>query len=672
MKKKNFLLLVSLFIMLHFVDGQYTKSSIDSLLLIYNSYSQLPDDTNKIDSLYNIAKVLSKFDYQEPLYNNNFISIRDIYFKALDLSITLGYQKGIQDYFNTLDYIYYLKTFTPIIEPPLYFDYISDKKLKDLHRYRNQNHFGSLYSYLIASDRLSKNHGIKQKEYLFNYRIGLCYYDWYNYSKAKIYFSKALDQAFFELDTALIGDLLMYLGISYYESSDMDSALINFNKALFISRKSKNTKEIFASYNNLGEVFYHEGEYDKALVNFQESQKNAYMLQDTLLITKSYFNMGKTLYKINKFEESIYWLNKALFQANSVFNKEIERDCYFILSELYAQKGEENKALVFYKKFSELKDSLFVNELDRFFEGKEKSWQTLVGREITKKEYESMHSRQTTIRLNKIKVYIYGLLFVISIAILLVYLISRAYKTKKKANEYLNKLNAERDKVISVISHDLRGPLSGFIMLLNSLKKNYKNQMNNTWNEDLDIILRQTGEMRQLLDNLLEWIKLQRGFIELNTEMVDIKASIENCLKIYSSLAHSKNIQIKSEIINNTFVFADKRMIDTVIRNLLDNAIKYTPQGGRIILRSKEENQMNEISVIDSGKGLSPDQIKNLFRSDSSITPGASKGLGLLLCKEYIEKCGGYIFAESLGSGKGSKFSFVLKAGYSIIESNIN
>ena len=135
--------------------------------------------------------------------------------------------------------------------------------------------------------------------------------------------------------------------------------------------------------------------------------------------------------------------------------------------------------------------------------------------------------------------------------------------------------------------------------------------------------------------------------------------SVENCLKIYLPLAQSKGIRINADIDRNSLVVADKRMIDISIRNLLDNAIKYTPEGGRIILQSKYAEKQVEFSVTDSGKGLTQDKLKRLFNFDSLSGTG---GLGLQLCREYIEKCGGRIYAESKGPGTGSKFCILLKS----------
>jgi signal transduction histidine kinase len=171
----------------------------------------------------------------------------------------------------------------------------------------------------------------------------------------------------------------------------------------------------------------------------------------------------------------------------------------------------------------------------------------------------------------------------------------------------------------------------------------------------------------KLLENLLEWAQMDRGVLTFNPEKIDLKTAITECVKIAAESARVKNIEIVSELADGSVVFADNNMLHTVIRNLLSNAIKFTPVGGKVtVSAATAENKLIVISVKDTGIGMNDEMRNNIFRIDvKTKRPGTqgepSTGLGLLLCKEFIERHGGKIRVES-EVGKGSTFSFTLPA----------
>jgi signal transduction histidine kinase len=245
--------------------------------------------------------------------------------------------------------------------------------------------------------------------------------------------------------------------------------------------------------------------------------------------------------------------------------------------------------------------------------------------------------------------------------------ITERHKTEKKIykrDERLQELNATKDKLLAIIGHDLRGPFTsivGFSELLQEHihKKNYDNIEKIT-----DIIYNSSLQAMDLLSNLLEWASLQTGKIQTNpvsiifNDLVDAVLALLNCSIEQKSIVVSKNINPKLSI------HADYDMISNVLRNLISNAIKFTPNGGTIMIEARDQSEDLLIAISDTGVGISAADIKKIFRPDIVFSTKGTQfeegtGLGLLLSKEFIEKHGGKLWAESQ-PGIGSIFYFTI------------
>jgi signal transduction histidine kinase/ligand-binding sensor domain-containing protein len=229
----------------------------------------------------------------------------------------------------------------------------------------------------------------------------------------------------------------------------------------------------------------------------------------------------------------------------------------------------------------------------------------------------------------------------------------------------LYELNASKDKFFSIIAHDLRGPLSAFVGATQVLTEDILTMEKE---EIMDISLSMKASatnIYKLLENLLEWSRFVRGQLDFNPEKFNLKKIIEACIDVLSEYALKKRIEIAIIIPDEIEVSADNHMFDTVIRNLVSNAIKFTPAGGKISVTADcKSDHSIEVEIIDSGIGMPPELKNKLFmlneKTSRKGTEGEpSTGLGLLLCKEFIEKHGGKIWVES-EEGKGSIFKFNL------------
>jgi len=250
-----------------------------------------------------------------------------------------------------------------------------------------------------------------------------------------------------------------------------------------------------------------------------------------------------------------------------------------------------------------------------------------------------------------------------------------------EAKEELTKLNADKDKFFSIVAHDLKGPFQPLLgmaellpMLADTLSPQDIRDMGGT-------IYRAAKNVFSLLENLLQWSRMQMGRLEYEPSQIEMEQIVEQTVSLLTHNAQDKGIMLRGDVPENILVYADKNMLDTVIRNLTTNALKFTPRAGGVTIAAREQlltaegqaindslvAEFVEVSVADTGVGISPEDLAKLFKIEvHHTTLGTAKeqgtGLGLLICKEMVEKNGGRIWVES-EVGKGTVFKFTVPIG---------
>ena len=231
-------------------------------------------------------------------------------------------------------------------------------------------------------------------------------------------------------------------------------------------------------------------------------------------------------------------------------------------------------------------------------------------------------------------------------------------------NIELAQINATKDKFFSIIGHDLRTPFNGIIGFSDVLIEQINNNKFDEVKVIAEIIHNSSLRAMDLLSNLLEWSRTQTGRMEIIPEDFDFKDVVDEVQKLLNEAALHKSINITKDLIENGWVFADRKMINTVTRNLVSNAIKFTNTGGKINISTMKKNNEMVVTVTDNGVGIKDEMISRLFIiSKNNSTPGTENeegtGLGLILCKEFVEKNNGKIWVES-SVGNGSSFHFTI------------
>jgi PAS domain S-box-containing protein len=235
----------------------------------------------------------------------------------------------------------------------------------------------------------------------------------------------------------------------------------------------------------------------------------------------------------------------------------------------------------------------------------------------------------------------------------------------KKAEYELKRLNSTKDKFFSIVAHDLKNPFAALLQLseltVNSLDK---------WDKDklrfiLENMHKASKEGYDLLINLLEWSRAQLGRIKIQPEVLNLKSLIQQNINLLSQQAENKNIIITNQVHERINLRTDKNSTLTVFRNIISNSIKYTPQGGKVKITATLNDRYIITQICDTGVGMKPEKIASLFSIDKDVsTPGtedeSGTGLGLILCKEFVERNGGTISVES-NPGNGTVFYVELR-----------
>lgn len=267
----------------------------------------------------------------------------------------------------------------------------------------------------------------------------------------------------------------------------------------------------------------------------------------------------------------------------------------------------------------------------------------------------------------------FSILVVFMIIIVLVYRaeniqkrLNRELEAKKeileKRESELQASNETKTKLFSIIGHDLRGPVGA----LQELLRLYSDGDIET-DEFLEFVPKLREDVDHIsftLNNLLSWGHTQMNGAVTKPSLMALESLVSENIKLLSEIAKKKSIKIVSELVENTLTWSDSNQIDIVVRNLISNALKFTPQNGMITIAARERDNLWEVAIRDTGVGMDKITVKNLFEKNSNITTYGTDnekgtGLGLSLCKEMVEKNGGSIWVES-ALRKGSCFFFTL------------
>jgi len=242
----------------------------------------------------------------------------------------------------------------------------------------------------------------------------------------------------------------------------------------------------------------------------------------------------------------------------------------------------------------------------------------------------------------------------------------QAEKALKQSEARLKELNTTKDKLFSIIGHDLKGPLNNILGFSELIEEGHENLSGEQIQKYNRLIYTLSKNVSELLENLLTWSRAQRDKLVYSPQNISLRFIVERCFNLHENQAEQKQIVLENNVPSEIVIYADEEMITTVVRNLVSNAIKFTKNGGSISVSAKQTDGSVVTEISDTGIGIQKEKIKNLFKPDvnhSSIGTDGEKGtgLGLIICKDFVEKNEGEIWVDSSPEG-GTSFYIALPA----------
>ncbi len=554
--------------------------------------------------------------------------------------------------------------------------------------------------------------------------LGTVFYNWSLHDKALYHYLRSLELQKEQHNNSGIARCLCNIGLVYKETAQDDKAIEYYTESLPYALASKLPQTIGYAYNCLGSA-YSATNKDSSLFYLKKSLDTYQAAKDTvglalalqglgnyyldiknLPLAKDYFkqmltiarkeNIPMRIARAYRCLGEVYLLENNLTTAQEYFEASVEigeksalnfilKDAFGYLSQIYEREGKTIKALEALRQRNYYQD-LIENEgmQKRLIDLKNKAEYDRYRRNLDKQKYEN----------DKQKIYMVVMLPAIFVLLIAAVVLFRMNNKRKKINLLLEEknrliegqsreiqlknvelleLNEAKEKLFSIIAHDLRSPFNVLINLGTLLKEEYYNLSDEERFKYISDYEETAIKTFELVENLLNLSASRSGRINFHPDEVKVAKIMEKVIGLSTPQAGKKNIKLINFVAPDTEIFADATMVEITVRNLVNNAIKYSKSGGEIKLFAKSENEMVQILVQDNGIGMDEATIANIFninviRSKNGTDGERGTGLGLGLCKEFVEKHGGTIWVESQlekpAEGKigGSKFVFSLPA----------
>jgi two-component system, sensor histidine kinase and response regulator len=517
-----------------------------------------------------------------------------------------------------------------------------------------------------------------------------------DYNKALTYYNKALTLSNQHKNLSVFSSTLINIGNLYLSLDKYDQALAYYQKSLLIKEKLGEREGLIICYINLGLVYTGKKNYALSIHYFNKALPIAEEIGNVIDIIYALRGKAEAHLKTKQYTKAILNAEESLQLAKQSNAKDEIKSCASVLSNIYEAIEDYKNAHKYLTLYAVYNDSITNNSVtDQFAElqvkyetekkakanllllskhrlheeeqTKENMLQLLIvimvvfvgavayvlfkGRQRLRHTYEALIEKNDRINLTNSVLNTQQL-----------ELVEQANQLKEQKEE-LQKISDIKDRLFSVIAHDLRGPLvslKGLLQLMaikgipelkqeELFKSLVKGQQNVLW----------------MLDNLFDWARAQMKGYEVKKQDLDFRNLADENIRLLLPIAISKDIRIENRIPENTIVFADNEMMKLVLRNLISNAIKFCNAGNLVVLSAFTINDVCTVTVQDTGVGMSEDVQQKIFRKSGYSSRGTAQekgsGLGLSLCKDFIEQNGGTIWAEST-LGEGSAFKFKLPA----------
>jgi signal transduction histidine kinase len=615
-----------------------------------NKYNNSTDQKEKLSLLFEICEIYSKDASQE------------IYKYALEAYSIAQKLNDVDGQIKALKYLEY-------------------------YNYLIGNYSESVQKLLDASN-LATKYNFKRDQIEINIRLGDNYRALTNISNSISTLKGALSEAIKINDTFLIARAYNRLAATYFELIQVptvkgrDTTIYYAMKSQDLARKINDTALIINNLNILG-ACYGEVLNDhnrKAINTLLEAFSLAKQFYDKESISVICYHLTKMYFLENNTDSAYYFANYGYQIAKAANIKSVLSVLSLSLASYYEKIGRFDSAYKYHQEFHNYFEEVNNNKLGYKIK--------TILQENQKKQDDLKEEMQARSRMLRTIIFVMSIILLAFISVVLflrhkhseqsrallqtqlkIIELQNSELEKKnqiiiEQNNELKRSNSDKDKLFSIISHDLKNPIGNLNSSLSLLIHNWEILDDNEKRELISELEKSNQNVLILLYDLLDWAKSQQGKITMQPSNQDINFIIKQNIEFVQKIAQEKGIHIDADLQNDAVGYYDTAMINTVIRNLITNAIKFTNRGGKITIKSKTDNNKLIVSVADTGVGITEDNLRKLFSEDeifSTVGTGGEKGtgFGLILIKEFIDKNNGQLQVESQ-LGIGTKFTFQL------------
>lgn len=557
--------------------------------------------------------------------------------------------------------------------------------------YRRLGMLGNAAKYLEQVVELVNGHFIKPADAAYAMQnLAHIYSDQKRYDTAISTYKSSL------LMVEQIGDelqesrILCNIAQTQIKNGQLDEAKASLNQSLRIAIKKDSKSDIANIYNELGNVERAKANYQQAIVFYQKSAELYKIIQNDNGLALCLRKIGEAQVDMGNYSDAEKNINESIGIGIQIGNQYLLQYGYYAKYQMYNARGAHKNALAFYIKYVEVKDSI------QSYSKNEKSIEAQIDLELDQKTTEiklmeaEMEALKTKTELDKERLARESmvrnfLLVLIVLGVIIVGILVIAFIQKRRHARVLEEKIVEinlvnnklvrsekelketiqsKDKLFSIVAHDLRSPFTALVGLT-EIMANQSDQCSKAEMADFSKLVNNSAEnVLSLIDNLLHWSRSQTGRIVLNPMNLSFLDIVNSVIPTAQMAAAAKKIELLVQVEPQLSIWADSDTIIAVIRNLVSNAIKFTPENGSIKIVANKLNNNVVIKIIDNGVGISKANLEKLFKVDGVTTKGTNNeggtGLGLLVCKEFVEKNGGTIAVDST-VGKGTVFTIELK-----------
>jgi signal transduction histidine kinase len=470
-------------------------------------------------------------------------------------------------------------------------------------------------------------------------------------------------------DTAKLAMIHNNLSVVMLENGNPRNALMNAMRAIELLQKNELDKTLPSAYLNAATASINLGFKSESKRNLDKAWKYSHLFNPVDMVN-TYLMRANILFKLNQIDSADYYAKKSEAGARQFDLDNFLSNVLYLRASIDSLKGNYFDALKNYQLATILKNETLNNshlsrieELRLIYETEKKE---------SENRYLAVESKMKSDVIFNQRIVIFIIVLLLLLLVLFAWQLNRMRRKVEHQNEVISitntqlvELNKTKDKFLSIIAHDLKGPFNSLLGLLENLTTDFYNFTDAEKLELLKSLEKTSSNTYALLVNLLDWARAQRqGFSNKPVE-VEVKKLVEEVFLILNTRASQKQHQLINAIPEEAICFIDRNILMSVLINLINNAIKFTPRGGTIALKWKTDlNGKGVICVEDNGIGIPEDKIDHIFELDNQLKRRGTEqesgtGLGLLLVKEFLEVSGGNIHVQSI-EGKGSTFCVIL------------